>query len=171
MWFLLISVHLKPEGFSLTVKISYLLSTDDLTSRNYIIQTKGIHSVSGLIIYQANKTNLQIKQCLILLWLHNCRLASATRAYYPSLTTSKSLRFNYSRNYLIFSSSRISVHLHEHKQNVMSTCECRMTVAEAVVSVSHQSLGYRHRSNHGSLLMHSKLFVGDKIQAGRRGSR
>lgn len=37
--------------------------------------------------------------------------------------------------------------------------------------VSHQSLGCHHKSTPGSPLMHSKLSVGGKIQAGRQGSR
>ena len=53
----------------------------------------------------------------------------------------------------------------------MSICECSMTVAEAVVTVSHQSLECRRRSSRGNPLKHSTLFAGGKFQAGRRGSR
>lgn len=40
-----------------------------------------------------------------------------------------------------------------------------------VAALSHQSLGCHHRSIRGSPLMHSKLFVGGKIQVGRPESR
>lgn len=74
------------------------------------------------------------------------------------------------RIYLTLFSLSLSVHLNEHKQNNISVCESRESVAEAVLFVSHQSLGYHHRNSHGSPLMHSKLFVDGKFQAGRQGS-
>lgn len=39
---------------------------------------KKTHQIIVLLINQVNKTNIQIKQYLILTWLHNSRLAFTT---------------------------------------------------------------------------------------------